>query len=80
MGVKRFEKTGLSIIAHLFLSLFHQVMGVKAVYPLETSGAEAVSIPFSSGHGGKERIRQMILEGRTVSIPFSSGHGGKGSL
>jgi len=36
-----------------------------------------VSIPFSSGHGGKGVKNNPPAGGRRVSIPFSSGHGGK---
>jgi|GEM_PF-6024989 len=38
----------------MFLSLFHQVMGVKKMKMLKEKVMEIVSIPFSSGHGGKE--------------------------
>jgi len=37
----------------MFLSLFHQVMGVKAALPANAGERKLVSIPFSSGHGGK---------------------------
>jgi len=38
-----------------FLSLFHQVMGVKLPGASREFEREEVSIPFSSGHGGKEK-------------------------
>jgi len=41
------------------------------------AGAFIVSIPFSSGHGGKASGSKATAERRSVSIPFSSGHGGK---
>jgi len=38
-----------------FLSLFHQVMGVKKGDGMNADAKKIVSIPFSSGHGGKGR-------------------------
>ena len=61
----------------MFLSLFHQVMGVKAMKPYNLSEYQIVSIPFSSGHGGKGQNPIINAITATVSIPFSSGHGGK---
>jgi len=62
----------------LFLSLFHQVMGVKGAKKIPIFFGCVVSIPFSSGHGGKGcRNNRTAEPDNFVSIPFSSGHGGK---
>ena len=52
-------------------------MGVKTSSPQLQLFNLQVSIPFSSGHGGKAKIGYRIVVGEIVSIPFSSGHGGK---
>jgi len=52
-------------------------MGVKKRNGQRQSESQNVSIPFSSGHGGKGRATARCQGGMAVSIPFSSGHGGK---
>jgi len=44
----------------LFLSLFHQVMGVKVFRSPCGAIGTAVSIPFSSGHGGKGQRKDEL--------------------
>ncbi len=47
-------KKRVEVSSGVFLSLFHQVMGVKLRVMSATTKILDVSIPFSSGHGGKE--------------------------
>jgi len=61
MGVKK-KKVEVASGVGKFLSLFHQVMGVKPdLYDQVDASGHRVSIPFSSGHGGKVlRIVVMV--------------------
>ena len=77
MGVKSISSAMKSSEPSAFLSLFHQVMGVKTLKKTKGGDRYEVSIPFSSGHGGKGANRLSRHRLSPVSIPFSSGHGGK---
>ena len=54
----------------LFLSLFHQVMGVKKHRNTRIYIKKTVSIPFSSGHGGKEVKIKMDFKELKCFYPF----------
>ena len=59
MGVKG-RAMSATVIIGLFLSLFHQVMGVKPFNKKNGGEEGVVSIPFSSGHGGKALVNDLL--------------------